>query len=616
MYAAYFGLIEAPFSIAPDPRYLYLSDRHREAMAHLLYGIRQAGGFVQLTGEVGTGKTTLCRCLLSQLPDDVDVALLLNPQLDGGQLLAAICDELTIDYPKDSSSRQLLDILNEHLLRRFAEGRHTVLIVDEAQLLPRQVLEQIRLLTNLETTKQKLLQIILFGQPELNRSLQRKDLRQLAQRITARYHLEPLSSRETREYIRYRLGVAGCQQPLFGEGALIQVHRHAGGIPRLINVICDRALLGAYSQDRSTVNAATVRQAAHEVLGGRTGTRWAVRWIWAPVLAVLAAALLVTVYDPIGGLRTEPTLTAAAPAEDQAAAVATPQTQLPPAPADQQAGAEDEAESPQLPGPTEPDVVNTEPGVTEPAPTAELERNETAREVVVVDDTRTPHRLTHVMAGADTASLSTMLRETAAVSGRVEAFSRLTELWGRRTRLRGDEQPCLEIARLGLQCLHQFGTWDQLRDFNRAAVIVLRGENGLVHYPVLIRLDKHRATLDFNGEQVAYPIAEIDRYWTGDYWLLWRPPPYRSQQLAYRDRGADVLWLRRALRRVPDATQGAQAVNVEKADFDSELLLHVVGFQRRHDLEADGIVGLNTLMRLNTVLDGDELPLLAGPPAG
>ncbi len=219
MYAAYFGLSEPPFSISPDPRYLYMSKRHREAMAHLLYSVQQSGGFLQLTGEVGTGKTTLCRCLLSQLPDNVDVAMLLNPNLDQNELLAAICDELKIEYSVHASPKQLLNLLNDYLLKSFAEGRHTVLIFDEAQLLSRQVLEQIRLLTNLETTTQKLLQIILIGQPELAKILRRADLRQLNQRITARYHLQPLSSQETSEYIRYRLEVAGVRKTLFSDNA-------------------------------------------------------------------------------------------------------------------------------------------------------------------------------------------------------------------------------------------------------------------------------------------------------------------------------------------------------------------------------------------------------------
>ena len=244
MYTAHFSLTEPPFSLTPDPRYVYMSDHHREALAHLLYGIGQAGGFVQLTGEIGTGKTTLCRCLLEQLPPEVDVALILNPKVTGIELLATVCTELGIAYPAGTTSRMLLvTALYEYLLDAHARGRRTVLIVDEAQDLTPDVLEQIRLLTNLETTTQKLLQIILIGQPELIRLLDRKDLRQLAQRITARYHLLPGGPEDTRAYIRRRIQVAGRKDKIFTDAAMGQVHRASRGIPRLINAICDRALL-------------------------------------------------------------------------------------------------------------------------------------------------------------------------------------------------------------------------------------------------------------------------------------------------------------------------------------------------------------------------------------
>jgi general secretion pathway protein A len=293
MYKAYFGLTEAPFSIAPDPRFLYLSDRYREALAHLLYGVRSQGGFVQLTGEVGTGKTTLCRCFLNQLPKDVDVALILNPKVSEFGLVASICDELGIAYREGlrKSLKELVDLLNAYLLKKHAEGRRTVVIIDEAQNLPVQVLEQVRLLTNLETNKEKLLRIVLIGQPELRQLLERSDLRQLAQRITARFHLEPLSVAETSMYMRYRLAVAGRREPLFTRRAIRQVHRVSGGIPRLINVICDRALLGAYAGERPMVDAAIVKRAAREVFGTRP-RRPLLRWLGLAATATVAAVLV------------------------------------------------------------------------------------------------------------------------------------------------------------------------------------------------------------------------------------------------------------------------------------------------------------------------------------
>ncbi len=269
MYTSFFGLNEKPFSITPDPRYLFMSERHSEALAHLVYGVTESGGFIQLTGEVGTGKTTLVRTLLlNRMPENADVAVVLNPQLSAHEFLATICEELEISVPGNSdSSKALTDALNHHLLKAHAESRRTVLVVDEAQNLAPAVLEQVRLLTNLETAKQKLLQIILIGQPELRDLLGRNDLRQLAQRITGRYHLKPLSRDETALYVEHRLRVAGALGEVFDNGAKRDIFRLSQGVPRLINVICDRALLGAYSQESRRVNRRLVRRAAAEVAG-------------------------------------------------------------------------------------------------------------------------------------------------------------------------------------------------------------------------------------------------------------------------------------------------------------------------------------------------------------
>lgn len=283
MYHQYFGLNEAPFSISVNPRYLFMSPRHRDALAHLLYGVGSGGGFILLTGEVGTGKTTVNRCLLEQLPDTTDLAIILNPALSAVELLATACDELTIDYPKGTSSLKVLtDALHQFLLSNHQAGRRTVLMIDEAQHLDFEVLEQIRLLTNLETNEQKLLQIILIGQPELVEKLARPELRQLNQRITARYHLQPLNLEETDAYIRHRLQVAGLAagRQIFPSAAVKDIHRRTRGIPRLINVLCDRTLLGAYGRQSPQVNRAMVGDAAVEVFGGEQTNKPVARFAW------------------------------------------------------------------------------------------------------------------------------------------------------------------------------------------------------------------------------------------------------------------------------------------------------------------------------------------------
>ena len=269
MYLSHYGLAEPPFAITPDPRFVFLGERHRDALAHLLYGIGQggSGGFVQLTGEVGTGKTTLCRLVLEQLPENVRIALVLNPKQTPLELLESVCAELQV--PQASRRRSLktqVDALNDYLLAAYAQGLRVVLIIDEAQELSRELLEQVRLLTNLETSTQKLLQIVLIGQPELRETLGRPGLRQLAQRITARYHLTPLQPAETEAYLRHRMTVAGASVFPFDELAVKRLHALSGGVPRLLNVLGERAVLAGYVHGRQRVDRRLVELAAGEVL--------------------------------------------------------------------------------------------------------------------------------------------------------------------------------------------------------------------------------------------------------------------------------------------------------------------------------------------------------------
>ena len=295
MYTHYFQLKQSPFSIAPDPRYLFMSERHREALAHLLYGVGSGGGFVLLTGEIGAGKTTVCRCFMEQIPDNCQLAYIFNPKLSVEELLLSICEEFRIAPPANSASvKSYVDAINTHLLASHAQGRNNVLIIDEAQNLSAAVLEQLRLLTNLETSERKLLQIILIGQPELRTMLARPELEQLAQRVIARYHLGSLSEDETASYIHHRLAVAGSTaRAPFGPRLMAQIHRLSHGVPRRINLLCDRALLGAYVENQPQVTRQILRRAAGEVFaeeGGRA-PRAALRW---PLVAggVLAGALV------------------------------------------------------------------------------------------------------------------------------------------------------------------------------------------------------------------------------------------------------------------------------------------------------------------------------------
>ena len=322
MYRHYFGLAEAPFSIAPDPRYLYLSQRHQEALAHLLYGVNGDGGFVLLTGEIGAGKTTVCRCLLRQVPESCDVAYIFNPKLTVEELLSTICVEFGIACaPGNTSIKVFVDCINGYLLEAHAKGRHTVLIIDEAQNLSAELLEQMRLLTNLETDERKLLQIILIGQPELGLMLEQPELRQLRQRIVARYHLGPLTRAEVAAYVHHRLEVSGAQRQLFPARLLGRLYRLSGGVPRIINVLCDRALLGAYVQGKERIDGATLAQAAHEVFHQPSAWRGWLRALTAGVIVLAGAALALAVYwkEP-----SKPALAALQPGIAAPAAAGTP----------------------------------------------------------------------------------------------------------------------------------------------------------------------------------------------------------------------------------------------------------------------------------------------------
>ncbi|NCN69531.1 MAG: AAA family ATPase [Betaproteobacteria bacterium] len=335
MYTQNFNLTQDPFSIAPDPRFLFMSERHREALAHLLFGVAgnghaaggSGGGFVLLTGDIGTGKTTICRCFLEQIPAGCHVAYIFNPKLSVLELLQSICEEFHINAALGNSqtptAKTYIDALNAFLLQSHAGGQSCVLIIDEAQNLAADVLEQLRLLTNLETNERKLLQIVLIGQPELRTLLTRPELEQLAQRVTARFHLDALSAEETTQYITHRLGVAGHNGSLpFGPKALARIHQLAHGVPRRINLLCGRALLGAWATGHQRVDPAVVDKAATEVFGA--DELRASSWLTPRTAAVLGGLALVVALAGVGFAMwfkaASPVTASAAPATPQQSA--------------------------------------------------------------------------------------------------------------------------------------------------------------------------------------------------------------------------------------------------------------------------------------------------------
>jgi general secretion pathway protein A len=594
MYTTHFGLKEPPFSITPDPRYLYMSERHREALAHLLFGIGEGGGFVQLTGEVGTGKTTVCRCLLEQLPTHVDVALILNPRLTATELLSAICDELRVPYGDARSAKQLVDVLYRRLLDAHARGRRTVLIIDEAQDLDPEVLEQVRLLTNLETPTEKLLQIILIGQPELSELLELEDLRQVAQRVTARYHLLPFSAPETIAYIRHRLAVAGQRDRIFTTHALREVHRFSRGIPRLINVICDRALLGAYANDRDRIDADTVRRAAGEVLGRRRP-----RPLRPVVQLAAAAAAVLMVGATLGALAARPfpwrlsrpglllpsaaiTSGGATPAEagkvEPRVAPAPSPTTLGPTP----------APSPSRSIPTAAPLVSpTGQPRTEHAPSAAPREAPATAHVAAP---RAPELLSDRSLPAD----------------RRSAFTQLYAKWGQEYPVNQNGLACEGARQMGLRCLFRNGTWEMLRRFDLPAVLELTAPTGERRYGTLVGLDAATATLEFGRRTVTFKLDELDLVWNGVFVLLWRPPGTIGMPIGPGQRGRDVEWVRERLTLL-DGQRGAGTEGV----YDEALRARVAAFQTRSALTADGVVGEDTLTLLTSAVRDPGIPSLA-----
>jgi general secretion pathway protein A len=556
MYLSFFGLSEKPFAITPDPRYLYLSERHAEALAHLLYGINESGGFIQLTGEVGTGKTTVVRTLLSRVPHHADVAVILNPRVTPVEFLLTICEELGLGIePADRNSvKQMVDALNRRLLAAHADGRRIIVIVDEAQNLSADVLEQVRLLTNLETPTQKLLQIILIGQPELRELLDRTDLRQLAQRITGRYHLEPLSREETRGYVRHRLHVAGAAEEIFTPAALAEVHRLAAGVPRVINVTCDRALLGAYTQETRKVSAALVRLAAGEVYGRRFLPVW-LGWLAA------ALGLLGIAGAAFGGWQLW-------------------QRQISPLHA---FGSKPHTSVRPTPGAAPMPATTTSPATASGRPAS-----------------ATPT----AAAAPAAASINALLAANSANTSDAAAFRRLLSLWG--TAMADDKDPCGQAAKAGLSCLEQRGSWAQVRALNRPAILTLTDDHGQRHRVVLAALDDRFATLNLGEHNERVPLDELSRDWFGEFTVVWKPKTLRTRPLSVGMKGDEVRWLRRSL----NALQGA-ASDPEHGDvYDEELAIAVQNFQREHRLNVDGIAGVQTQVVLDTALAEPGSPLL------
>ena len=528
---------------------MFMSTRHQEGLAHLLYGINHGGGFVALTGEVGTGKTTLCHCLLQQLPENIDIALILNPKLDAIELLATICDELRVSYDRAVHTlKNLVDALNQHLLAAHANGRRTVLAIDEAQNLSLEVLEQIRLLTNLETTKTKLLQIILVGQPELKDLLNRRELRQLNQRITARYHLLPLSLAETRTYIQHRLRVCKGDPTLFKESAINKVFHYSKGVPRVINIICHCALLGAYSSDDRAITPAIIRRAAKETLAFADDTPSRLK----PLLAMLAISCLAA-----GALYVQNRLVPARTVVPQSKTILSGKFPV-------KANVKPSVSASTLP--------NTTP-VT-PKPNAVVE--------VKAFDQWLDNPVLSLNAG----------------------FSSALKLWGKEV-MPGEEIGCDSMQKRGLNRMVGWGNWKDLLAFNRPVVLEfsLSAENK--RYALLTAIKDGQPVFS-SEQQVTFPLADVLSHWDGYYLLLWKSPVPEMKLLYPGQSSENVAWLRQQMADIDGKSQDSKIPQF----FDANLKERVVSFQQAHHLMADGKVGMQTIFHLDNATGAKGSPHL------
>ncbi|MDM7943028.1 MAG: AAA family ATPase [Hydrogenophaga sp.] len=568
MYAEFFGLKQSPFSIAPDPRYLFMSERHREALAHLLYGIRGGGGFVLLSGEIGAGKTTVCRCFLEQLPDNCRVAYIFNPKLTVSDLLKTICSEFHIEVRHEgigpATIKDHLDPLNAYLLASHARGERNVLIIDEAQNLTPYVLEQLRLLTNLETSERKLLQIILIGQPELRTILAKPELEQLAQRVIARFHLGTLDKAETQQYIQHRMQVAGLRGPLpFSRQAVARIHDLARGVPRRINLLCDRALLGAYSSGAPQVVAAVVDKAAREVFEGEAvaapSNRAPARWQSVPAwLGTLGAGAL-------GGALVAGALfwwwSTSQPAR-QSMETAAPVAALPPPAA--------------LAAPTDPvaDTAGPASGVPDAPP-------EPVRPVI-----------------DGLPDFSALLASESA------AWRELGPLWGQALT---EDDPCDSAQQLQLQCYRTDRmTINGLRQLNRPGILLLRAEGRGTGRALVTEMTPDSLVLQSGERRWRLPLTALADLWRGEFATLWRTPPGQSGRLVDGRDGPAGLWLGE---RIADL-QSAGRVPASAASLDAR----VKAFQRSQGVDAAGVAGPITFMQVNLASGVDEPRLFASRP--
>jgi len=548
IYLQHFALKREPFSIVPDPGFLYPSIYHRQAVAHLKYGLDREGGFILLTGEVGTGKTTLTRTMIKRIPPHVRVAYILNSKLNTTDVLASICDELNIELPEDvelSFTKKCIDALNQDLLAAHAEGKKTLIVIEEAQNLTPEVLETLRLLSNLETSTQKLLHILLVGQPELLETLAQKELRQLNQRVVSRFHLSPLDKDDLANYINHRLHRAGAKRAIFEPACVSVLFRLTGGVPRLINLVCHQALVAAYASGQKTVSAKLVSQAAVEILSEKKTTGNSKIALIVAAVLIVGAVALAAVYKSTGlfsSLEAVPEL-AVAPVEILQAEEAVAPVQ----------------------------VADIKVAVIADNPAGEMVKDQPAA---------TANPLTALLAawGIDAAEVFSE-----------EELSSVAD----QQQLRMEKNSAVSLG--------------FIEKVNRPGIVWLPGENGYLKTYVLSSLDATTVTLKDRQGATNIDRERFAENWNGVYLYLWKPPLGYSVPLTVTGNSPAGLqinpqvvdWLQGQLQAID---QGSERV-ISGGRYTPAVAQQVLVFQQQQGLAADGILGRETVMRLNQFAD-------------
>jgi len=572
----FFGLNCEPFSIAADPRFMYMSPAHRQALAHLQYGFRRGAGFILLTGEIGAGKTTVCRLFLRGLPANVDVANVVNPRLSATALLTRVSEDLRIELP--ANTVDLIDAIHGHLLLADAQGRRSLIVVDEAQALAPDVLEQLRLLSNLDSSGGKL-QVFLIGQPELRNALQTTLLEPLAQRVVARFHLPAMPERETAHYIAHRLSVAGLVGPdPFEPEAILAIHRLCQGVPRRINVLCDRAMHLAESSGSRTIRPDVVERAAAESFGTPpSATPRLVPTSAAPTAPVSAAvtqrrgpavAAIAVGALLLGGVIGAQYDRAPAAARPVAEATQVPPTTSPTASAS--AGA--------------PAAAAVADVVAANAPGRVVDSSSSFSEAARSEPARAPQT---ILANTDEA----------------EAWRALAKSWDAALPA---VRPCAAAIRLGLRCYHGVVGLDLLRQLNRPGFLRLVNADGSSAFAQVTALAGDEITFRMGDVRQTVPLERLGLQWHGEFSTLWRTPPGYRADGSGDDREALTRWLAGRLDGLGVAGTSTPAASVAA---DTDFAARLSAFQLAHGLQPDGRLGPLTVMQINHA-GGNEEPRL------